>query len=127
MIRISEIEAIMRPNFIWDRDALKPLQVNEYYEKNKELGRIVFVGLCDMYGIDARSVIEYLDCGHESYRHKIGMFREAYKECLRRKEDGEHYDDTDNKIYNKTCLCLNAISMRFKRNQFVKIADYINV
>ena len=46
MIRISEIEQIMRPNFVWDRAGLKPLQVNEYYEKNKELARIVFVGLC---------------------------------------------------------------------------------
>lgn len=127
MIRLNEIEAVMRPNFIWDREGIKPLQVNEYYEKNKELARIVFVGLSDMYGIDSSSVVDYLDCGYESYRHKISMFREAYKECLRRKETGEHYDDTQNKIYNKTCLCLNAISLRLKRSQFLKAADYINV
>lgn len=127
MIRISEIEEIMRPNFVWDRAGLKPLQVNEYYEKNKELARIVFVGLCDMYGIDSSDAIDYLDCGYESYRHKISLFREGYKEGLRRKETGEHYDDTQNKIYNKTCMCLNAIAFKYKRNQYIKIADYINV
>jgi hypothetical protein len=127
MIRLNEIEEIMRPNFIWDRQGLKPLQVNEDYEGNKELARTVFVGLADMYGFDASDVMTYLDCGYDSYRHKLAQFREYYKIGFANKESLDAIDDAVRKFYIKVNLCLNAIKFTTRRNPYVKFEDYINL
>lgn len=127
MIRLNDIEDVMRGQFVWDRDGLKPMQVNEEYENNKELARTVFVGLADMYGYDAIEVMNYIDCGYDSYRHKISVFRESYKTGKQRDEDGvlRSFEDSINKVYIKTCLCLNAIRYKTKRNPYLKLEDYL--
>lgn len=129
MIKLNEIEEVMRPNFIWDRNGLKPLQLNEEYEVNKELARTIFVGIADMYGFDATDVMNYLDCGYDSYRHKLMQFREYYK--IGKKRDDESslrvIDDAATKLYIKTCLCLNNIRYKTKRNPYLKLEDYINI
>lgn len=127
MIRLNDIEDVMRGQFVWDREGLKPMQVNEEYENNKELARTVFVGLADMYGYDATEVMNYIDCGYDSYRHKISVFRESYKTGKQRDEDGvlRSFEDSINKVYIKTCLCLNAIRYKTKRNPYLKLEDYL--
>lgn len=127
MIRLNDIEDVMRAQFVWDRTGLKPLQVNEEYEGNKELARTVFVGLADMYGFEANDVMSYIDCGYDSYRHKISMFRENYKAGKQRDDDGllRAFEDAINKVYVKTCLCLNAIRYKTKRNPYLKLEDYL--
>lgn len=127
MIKLNEIEAVMRPNFVWDREGLKPMQVSEEYEGNKELARTVFVGLADMYGFDTTDIMEYIDCGYDSFRHKISVFREYYKIGKQRQDDGtlRHHDDAINKLYIKTCLCLNAIRTNTKRNPYIKLEEYL--
>lgn len=127
MIRLNDIEDVMRGQFVWDRDGLKPMQVNEEYEGNKELARTVFVGLADMYGYDATEVMNYIDCGYDSYRHKISVFRESYKTGKQRDEDGvlRSFEDSINKVYIKTCLCLNAIRYKTRRNPYLKLEDYL--
>lgn len=129
MIRLNEIEEIMRPNFIWDRDGLKPMQVKEDFEGNKELARTVFVGLADMFGFDQVDVMNYIDCGYDSYRHKLMQFREYYKEGRARDEEGllKTYDDAVTKMYVKIRLCLNAIRLNTKRNPYLKLEEYINI
>jgi hypothetical protein len=127
MIKLNEIEAVMRPNFVWDRNGLKPMQVSEEYEGNKELARTVFVGLADMYGFDTTDIMEYIDCGYDSFRHKISQFREYYRAGRERYETGvsRAYNDAITKMYVKTCLCLNAIRYQTKRNPYLKLEDYI--
>lgn len=129
MIKLIEIEQIMKPQFVWDRNGQKYLQVNEEYEGNKELARTIFVGLADMYGFDGGDVMSHLDMGYDSYRHKLMHFREYYKEGLRRSNDGTLYESDDNvkKFYIKTCMCLNAIRTATKRNPYLKMEDYINI
>lgn len=127
MIKLNEIEAVMRPNFVWDRQGLKPMQVSEEYEGNKELARTVFVGLADMYGFDTTDIMEYIDCGYDSFRHKIAQFREYYRAGRERHESGlsRAYDDAITKMYVKTCLCLNAIRSQTKRNPYLKLEEYL--
>lgn len=125
MIKLREIEEYMRPNFIWDRNGLKPLQVKEDFEGNKELARTIFVGIADMYGFDASDVMIHLDCGYDSYRHKLMQFRESYKEGMR--NDIDILDTSTRKIYVKTNLILNAVKLATKRNPYVKLEEFINI
>lgn len=129
MIKLIDLEKVMKPQFIWHKNPLKKLQVNEDFEGNLELARTVFVGLADMYGFDQGDVMEYLDCGYDAYRNKLMTFREAYREGIRREENGVIYDfvDSTSKIYIKTGLCLNAIKFQTRRDPYLKMEEYINI
>lgn len=129
MIKLKELEEVMKPQFIWDKEGLKPLQLNEDYEGNKELARTIFVGLADMYGFDSADVMNYLDCGYDSYRHKLMQFREYYKEGKKRESLGilRSYQDAVTKFYVKVGLCLNAIRIKTRRNPYLKLEEYINI
>ena len=129
MIKLNELEKAMKGQFIWDRSALKPMQVTEEYEGNKELARTIFVGLSDMYGFDCGDVMEYLDCGYDSYRHKLSQFREMYKAGQERDANGElkNYEDAITKFYTKVRLCLSAIKFQTGRNAFLNIENYISI
>jgi len=129
MIRLSELEQAMKAQFIWDREGLKPLQLNEEYEGNKELARTIFVGLADMYGFEAGDVMTYIDCGYDSYRNKLMQFREYYRTGRKRFNDGtlRSHDDAVTKLYVKVGLCLNAIRSNTKRNPYIRLEEYINI
>ena len=129
MIKLIEIEQIMKPQFVWDKKGQKYMQVDEEYEGNKELARTIFVGLADMYGFDGSDVMAHIDMGYDSYRHKLMQFREYYREGHRRKTDGTLYDSDDNvrKFYIKVGMCLNAIKTATKRSPYLKMEDYINI
>lgn len=129
MIKLIEIEKVMKSQFVWDKEGQKQLQVLEEYEGNKELARTIFVGLADMFGFDQGEVMNHLDVGYDSYRHKLMHFREYYKEGLQREKDGRLYDSDDSikKFYIKTCLCLNAIKHATKRNPYLKMEEYISI
>jgi hypothetical protein len=119
----------MKGQFIWDPAGVRPMQVQEVYEGNKELARTIFVGLADMYGFNSSDVMNHIDCGYDSYRNKIQMFREYYKIGKQRESDGalRSYDDAITKFYVKVCLCLNCISFNTRRNQYIKLENYLNV
>lgn len=111
MNKLNQLEQLFRPNFIWDREGLKPLQVSEEYEGAKDLARTIFVGVAQMIGFDSASVQEYLDMPYDSYRNKVQHFRSNYNEALRRKYDGtfDRYEDPVRKFWNKLMLVQNAI------------------
>jgi hypothetical protein len=125
MIKLKEIEQVMKPNFIWNRSGLKPLQVNEEYEGNKELARTIFVGIADMYGFKSDDICDYLDCGYDSYRHKLSQFREYYQIGYRHREKLHTCDESVKKFYIKVGLCLNSIKLTTKRNPYIKLEEYI--
>ena len=129
MITLTDIEKIMKPQFIWHKNPLKKMQVNEDFEGNLELARTVFVGLADMYGHKQTDVMEYLDCGYDTYRNKLMNFRESWREGKRRDNAGvlREYSDQVSKIYVKTGLCLNAIKYQSKSNPYLKMDQYIQV
>jgi predicted SprT family Zn-dependent metalloprotease len=129
MIRLSDLETVMKPQFVWDRKGQKYFQVSEEFEGNKELARTIFVGLSDMFGFEATEVMTHINMGYDSYRHKLMQFRETYKEGLRRKADEtlNSYDDNIKRMYIKTCLCLNAIKTATRKNPYLKMEEYINI
>ena len=129
MITLTDIEKIMKPQFIWHKNPLKKMQVNEDFEGNLELARTVFVGLADMYGHKQTDVMEYLDCGYDTYRNKLMNFRESWREGKRRESAGvlREYSDQVSKIYIKTGLCLNSIKYQSKSNPYLKMDQYIQV
>jgi len=129
MIKLIEIEQVMKPQFVWDREGQKYMQVYEEIEGNKELARTIFVGLADMYGFDGGDVMNHLDMGYDSYRNKLMQFREYYKEGHRRLNEGTLYESEDNvrKFYIKVGMCLNAIRTATKRNPYLKMEEYISI
>lgn len=127
MVRLEHLHKAMRPQFVWLKEPTKPLQLNEEYEGAKDLARIVFVGIADMYGFDANDVMDYLDMEYDSHRNKIQQFRSSYREALRREDDGSIYmiEDPVKKFYLKVCLTLNAIKWQTSTNPYLKIGDWI--
>lgn len=128
MVRLDQLEKAMRPNFIWDRNGLKPLQTNEEYEGAKDIARMVFVGLAEMYGFDQVDVMNYLDMEYDSFRNKVSAFRSNYRESLKRVKNDSIFlhEDPIKRFYLKVALCLNSIKFNTSTNPFIKIEDWIN-
>lgn len=128
IIRLTELEKAMRPQFIFDRTSERKMQTNEEYEGNKELARMIFVGLADMYGFQSSDITDYLDIGYDSYRYKLSNFKDYYKESVARVDSGQslrNFDESLRKFYVKTQLCINSLSSYTKRNVYVKLAEYL--
>lgn len=120
MIRLAELEKVMKSQFIWNHRSDKKLETSEDDEGSKSLARDIFVGLSDVYGFDASDVCDYLDMGYDSYRHKLMKFREYYREGKQREMDGILYitDDKVKKFYIKVCLCMNSIKSYTQRDPY---------
>lgn len=125
MIRLQELEQVMKAQFVWNHKTPKRLETDEATEGSKDLARNIFVGLSDIYGFDASDVCEYLDMGYDSYRYKLATFREYYKEGKERDMKGTLFslDDKVKKYYIKVCLCMNAIRTHMKRDQYYKLEN----
>lgn len=128
MIKLEEIEKAMRPQFVWDRAGLKPMQTNEEYEGAKDIARLVFVGIADMVGHHHNSVMEYLDMEYDSHRNKIQAFRSNYKEAKRRVANKSIYlnEDPIKKFYLKVSLTLNSIKLMQAESKFVNTENWLN-
>lgn len=128
MIRLEQLEEVMRPQFVWDRTGLKLFQTSEVIEGSKDLARMIFVGIADMYGFDASDVQVYLDMQYPSYRHKLTTFRAHWREAVQRVDNGDIdvYDDPIKKFYHKTGLCLNAIRWKYRNNPYLRIEQWMN-
>lgn len=126
MIKLYELENVMKGQFVWSKKGNKKLETDEQMEGGKDLARDVFVGLSDVYGFDASDVCDYLDMGYDSYRHKLMYFREAYREGKRRQDAGElfFHNDRVTRIFVKISLCMNAIRSYAKRDQQYKLDEY---
>lgn len=127
MVRLAELEKLMKPQFIWDRTGPKILQTSETYEGAKDLARMIFVGIADMHGFGAAGVQDYLDMTYDSHRNKIQQFRANLREAKRRVEDGSItlVDDNIKKFHLKLSLCLNAIKHTYRQNPYYKLENWI--
>ena len=127
MVRLAELEKLMKPQFIWDRSGSKLLQTSETYEGAKDLARMIFVGLADMNGFESPRVQEYLDMTYDSHRNKIQQFRSLLRESQHRVDNETIYliDDTVKKFYLKVSLCLNAIKHTYKQNPYLKLENWM--
>ena len=114
---LEQIEKCVRPQFIWDRSGLKLLQTDETMEGSKDVGRVIFVGLTDMYGISRNDVQDYLDMSYDVYRNCLTRFRESYKDSFTSKGD--------KRFGIKVGLCLNSIRYNHNVNPFLKLTDYV--
>ena len=128
MVKLRDLEKAMRPQFIWDRAGLKLLQLNDEMEGSKDLARMIFAGISDMYGFDSHDVMTYVDMDYDSWRHKIQQFRANYKEALRRVEEGSIYlyEDPIKKFYMKLSLVLNAIKFEYDHNPYLKFDQILD-
>lgn len=126
MVRLKQLEACMKSQFIWDKSSAKILQTSETYEGAKDLGRMIFVGIADMHGFDQASVQDYLDMSYDSHRNKIQQFRANLREANRRVKEGTVYmiDDPIKKFYMKLCLTLNSIKFNYRQNSYLKLTQY---
>jgi hypothetical protein len=104
------------------------LQTNEEYEGAKDIARMVFVGLAEMYGFDQVDVMNYLDMEYDSFRNKVQAFRSNYRESLRRKKNNTIFltEDPIKRFYLKVALCLNSIKFQTMTNPYVKLEDWIS-
>lgn len=127
MVRLSELEKLMKPQFIWDRSGSKILQTSETYEGAKDLARMIFVGIADMHGFSSSTTQNYLDMTYDSYRNKIQQFRANLRECNRRKEEGsiDVIEDNVKRFHLKLSLCMNAIRHTYKQNPYFKLENWI--
>ena len=116
---LEEIEKCMRPQFIWDRSGLKLMQTDEAMEGSKEVGRLIFVGISDMYGMSRKDVQDYLDMSYDAYRNTLTKFRELYGDSQRQKS-------TNKRFGIKTGLCLNAIRNTYNTTPFINLTDYVD-
>lgn len=122
MIKLKDLEAAMRGQFVFDKEPQKYFQTDEVYEGSKDLARSIFVGLADMYGFEGGDVTDYLDMGYDSYRYKLSQFKDYY-----RKGSAGTDDPVISKYYVKIQLCLNSIGFLTRRNQYLKLEEYINI
>lgn len=127
MTKLRDIERAMRPQFIFDRSALKPLQLNQEQENSKDLARVIFVGIADMYGFSSGDVMNFLDMGYESHRNKLSEFKSSWKEAMRRANRGYINLESDqiNKLYHKTKLVLNYIHLNYRNSPYLRLEKYI--
>ena len=111
MNKLTQLEKAMRPQFVWEKNPAKPLQTLETQEGAKDIARMIFVGIADMYGFQSDDIKNFLGMRFESYRNKLSTFRELMKEARRREAAGLIYanDDLVKKFYLKVNLTLNAI------------------
>jgi hypothetical protein len=128
MTKLKQLEDAMKAQFIWDKTGVKKLQVDEEFEGAKDLARMIFVGIADMYGFEARKVMDYLDMEYESHRHKLSHFKSYYKEAKKRVSDGSLSltEDAVKKVYIKSSLCLNSISFRYNTDPYITLENWIN-
>lgn len=115
----------MKPQFVFMKNAPKPLVLNEEIEGVKDLARTIFVGLSDMYGLPSDRTMEYLDMGYDSFRNKLTEFRKQYRAGKAEWECGNR-NSPEVKLFVKTSLCLNAIKFKYKSNPYVRLESWIN-
>lgn len=127
-MKLTELEKIVRPQFIYAENPVKPLETNIKFETTSSAARIIFVGLADMYGHDSSDICDHLDMGYQSYLTKLGQFKAMYKEATKLKEQGllASGDESLVRFYTKLNLCLNAIKFSKRSNPYFKIQEWIN-
>ncbi len=128
MVKLNDLRAAMQAQFIWDRSGQKIMQLNEEMEGSKDLARMIFCGIADMYGFDSASVMTFIEMEHEGYRNKLQQFKLSWREANKRVTDGTIYlyEDPIRKFYVKTCMTLNSIKFKEGGNPFLKFKDFMN-
>jgi hypothetical protein len=127
MRKLKDLEQFMKAQFIWDKDG-KRFGTNLDMEGSKELARNIFIGLATIYGFKKEDIIDYIDCGEDSYHHKLVSFVELYYSGMLLHEQGLCSDDAtiQQKVFIKTGLILNAIKWQTRRDQTIKVKNYID-
>lgn len=117
MTKLRDIQRVMKAQFVWAKDPIRPMQTDEFYEGSTESARIVFIGLCDFYKFEVLDVCDILDITYETYLTRVKHFKAMYKAA----EKGEPLSYQDQRLYVKTRLCVNAISSETKRKLILTI------
>lgn len=111
MTKLRDLQKVMKAQFVWSKEPLRPMQTDEFYEGSTESARIVFVGLSDFYKFEALDVCDLLEMSYETYLNRVKQFKAIYKAG----EKGESLTSQDRRLYVKTRLCVNAISTETRR------------
>lgn len=120
MVKLLEIEKVIRPNFIFEKAPNKILQTLEQYEDSKEVARDIFIGIAEMYGFESHHVMDYLEVGYNEYRSRLVQFRKNYRASL------VNCPPELIRFRNKVRLVLNTINTRHGGNSYVRIEQFIS-
>jgi hypothetical protein len=119
MNKLRDLEASMRAQFVWNKEPVRHMQTDEFYEGSTESARIVFIGLSDFYKFEPLEVCDHLDITYETYLSRVKEFKAMYKAA----QKGEALTSQEKRLYAKTRLCLNAIWTSTRRNPYLKFDE----
>lgn len=129
-IECHHIHAALKPNFIWQKEPRKPLQIVKDDNTNSVgMAVTIFIGLSILYGIDKADAMQYLDITHQEYRTKLKRFKKhIYTGLLNRLfyKPGEE-KTIDDRYLMKYEMCKRYIDMHFKQPGFLSIDEIFTI
>jgi hypothetical protein len=129
-IGCEHIHAALRPQFIWQKDSNKPLQVvNDDNTNSVGMAVTIFIGLSVLYGISKSETMSYLDIKHAEYRTKLKRFKEHVYGGMLRKANripGQEMN-IDDRYLVKYEMCRNYIDLHYKSEQFVPLDELFKI
>lgn len=127
MLTVEQIYEAMKPNFLWEKNPLKPLQTRDEYTDSISIAPTVFIGLSLLYGVPEEDVMIYLDINHEEYRNKLKRFREHIAAYLNDRENNVplNFDDpkAPQRYYSKFMLSKNYITLYFRETPWLSLGE----
>jgi hypothetical protein len=120
IMKLSDIETSMRGNFVWDRnpDNMKILQTNAEVESSVDTALIVFCGLGEMYGFDAKDTAAYLSLTETEYYRLLRLYRKKMTEAqqrIARKQWDTEINDLVQKVWIKSKLLQNYLRLHWQQ------------
>jgi hypothetical protein len=128
-IGTHEIYQAIKPHFIFDKTATKPLQVIKEFNESVGIAVVTFVGIAALYGVDEDDVKCFCAIEHEEYRNKLSRFRAYIAECVGKEAAGVKLDpyDVATRHYYKYRMCRRFIELNYKPKEMLSITDIFNI
>jgi hypothetical protein len=124
-IGTHEVFQAIKPHFIFDKSATKPLQVKKEFNESVGIAVVIFVGLSALYGVDEEDVKDFCGIEHEEYRTKLSRFRAYIQEYLEKKNAGEKLspEHVASRHYFKYLMCRRYMELKYTPKQFLSINE----
>lgn len=131
IMKLSDIEDALRGNFVWDNSPgnVKALQTNAEIEGSPYTALIVFCGLSEMYGFEAKETAAHLSLTEEDYYRLINLYRKkmaAAQRRIKREQWDIEINDLVQKVWIKSKLIQNFLRLRQQRT-YTPLRDLPNI
>jgi hypothetical protein len=120
-MKLTFLEDACQGNFVWDKspDNTKVMQCNPEVEASPDTALIVFCGLSEMYGFEARDVAAYLALTEAEYYRLLRLYRNKMAEAQARIAGGRwdiEINDLVQKVWIKSRLLQNYLRLRAQQS-----------